>query len=273
MLRMMIPAPSVLTLLRNLSTTSQRDRQDLVKHATDECGGAVLVLDDIAHSPIAFSAGLPGGIQLSQLPDPRSVREAMAAPDAEGWRDAMDREVQNLQSHDVYELVPRMSGMRTLRLGWVLHRKFKNGVFDKNKGRLVARVNHQRPGVDYGESFSPVMRLESLHTLLALAATRDLDVVQFDITSAYLHGSLKEEVYMEQPEGYVAPGKEDWVRRLMKGLYGLAQAGRTWNEELNGHMESEGFTTTAKNPAAYVKNSWRDQDSPPRDSGWMTASQ
>ena len=125
----------------------------------------MLVLDDDTHSPIAFSASLPGGIQLSQLPDPRSVREAMAAPDVEGWRDA-------LKSHDVYELVPRTSGMRTLRLGWVLHRKFKNRVFDKNKGSLVARGNHQRPGIDHGESFSPIMRLESLRTLLALAATR-----------------------------------------------------------------------------------------------------
>ena len=165
----------------------------------------MLVIDDDAHAPIVFSAGLPGRIHLSQLPDPRTVREAMAAPDAEGWRDAMDREMQNLKSHDVYELVPRTHDMRTLGLGWVLHQKFQNGVFEKNKGRLVARGNHQRPGIDYGESFSPVMRLESLRTLLALAATRDLDVIQFDITSAYLHGTLKEKVYMEQPEGYIAP--------------------------------------------------------------------
>ena len=101
-------------------------------------GGAMLVLDDDVHSPIAFSAGLPGGIQLSQLPDPRSVCEAMVAPDAEGWRDAMDQEMENLKSHDVYELVPQVSGMRTLPLSWVLHRKFRNGVFEKNKGRLVA---------------------------------------------------------------------------------------------------------------------------------------
>jgi len=71
------------------------------------------------------------------------------------------------------------------------------------------------------------MRLESLRTILTLAAIRDLDVIQFDIPSAYLHGTLKEEVYMEQPEGYIAPGKEDWVWRLRKGLYGLVQAGRT----------------------------------------------
>ena len=94
----------------------------------------MLVLDEAAHPPIAFSAGLPGGIQLSRLPDPRNVREAMAAPDAEGWRYAMDKEMKNPRDHDVYELVPRASGIRTLRLGWVLHRKFKNGIFGKNKG-------------------------------------------------------------------------------------------------------------------------------------------
>ena len=69
----------------------------------------------------------------------------------------MGKEMANLKAHDVYELVPRKPGMRTLRLGWVLHCKFKNGVFEKNKARLVARGNPQRPGVDYNESFLPVM--------------------------------------------------------------------------------------------------------------------
>ena len=122
---------------------------------------------------------------------------AMAAPDADQWKEAINREMENLKSHDVYELVPRTNGVRTLHLGWVLHQTFKNGLFEKNKGRLVARGDHQRPGI---ESFSPVVRLESLRTILALAAIRDLDVIQFDITSAYLHGALKEEAYMEQPE-------------------------------------------------------------------------
>jgi len=64
------------------------------------------------------------------------------------------------------------------------------------------------------------MRLESLRTILALAPIRDLDITQFGITSAYLHGTLKAETYMEQPEGYIAPGKKDWVWNLKKGLYG-----------------------------------------------------
>ena len=205
----------------------------------------MLVLEGAAHLPTAFSAGFPGGIQLLQSPDPRNVRGAMAAPDADGWKDAMDRVMQNLKSHEVYELVPHTSGMRTLTLGWVIHRKLRDGVIEKNKGRLVARGNHQRPGIDYGGSFLPVMHL------LALAATRDQDVIQFDITSAYLHGMLKDAVFMDQPEGYVAQGKENWVWKLKKALYGLVQARTIWNEEPNAHMVGEGFVATPKGPSIY----------------------
>ena len=205
---------------------------------------------------VVFSAGLPGGIQLSSLPDPRSVHKAMAAPDADGWKDAMDREMENLCTHDVYEMVPRVPGMHTLRPGWVLHQKFKNGIFEKNKARLVTHGNHQLPGMDYGESFSPVMRSESLRMLLSLVAIRDLDIVQFDITSAYLHGTLKEELYVEQPNGYKVSGGVDRVWRLKKGLYGLVQVERTWNEELNTHMVSVGLTASPKDPAIYVKSKW-----------------
>ena len=84
----------------------------------------------------------------------------------------------------------------------------QNGLFERNKGRLVARGNHQRPGIDYGKSFSPVMRLKSLRTILALAVIRDLDVIQFDITSAYLHGTPKEEVYMSNQRATSLPGRK-----------------------------------------------------------------
>ena len=105
---------------------------------------------------VAFSAGPSGGVQLSHLPDPRSVREAMAAPDADGWMVAMDLKMESLWSHDVFDPFPRASDMRTLRLGWVLHRNFKDGSFDKNKARLVARRNQQRPGIDYGDLSPPL---------------------------------------------------------------------------------------------------------------------
>ena len=215
---------------------------------------AMLILDEATQPPVDFSVGLPRGIQLSQLPDPRSVRKAMASPDADGWKDAMDQEMANLKSHDIYELVPRMNGMRTLKLGWVFHRKFKNGVFEENKGRLVARGNYQRHGIDYGELFSPVMRrVPSHHSCprsdFATSTSSNLTSPQPTSTAH----SRRKSIWSSQ--GCVAPGKKNWVWRLQKGLYGLVQAGRTWNEELITHIEDEGFTATAKDPAIYVKNS------------------
>ena len=109
-----------------------------------------------------FQQVLLGGIQLSDLPDPCSVCKAMASPDSDNWKIAMDNKMLNLKSHDVYNLVPCQPGMHMLCLGWVLHCKFQNGVFNKNKACLVARGNHQHPGINYRESFSPVMCLESL---------------------------------------------------------------------------------------------------------------
>ena len=93
-----------------------------------------------------------------------------------------------------------------------------------------------------------------------MAAIRDLDIIQFDITPAHLHGAPKEELCTEQPDGYAAPGNEVWVWRLKKGLYGLGQAGSTWNEELNSHMVSEEFAATTKDPAVYVKSTWDQED-------------
>ena len=157
----------------------------------------MLILDEAEHPLIAFYRVFSWSTQLSQLPDPCNVREAMAALDADEGKEAVDRKMEHLNSYDVYELVPRMKGMRTLKLGCVLHRKFKIVLFERNKGRLVARGSYRRPGIDYGEFFSPVVHLESLRTILALVAVRDLDIIQFDITSVYLHGTLKEGVFME----------------------------------------------------------------------------
>ena len=86
-------------------------------------------------------------------------------PDADEWKEGVDGEMENLKSHDVYELVPRTNDMRTLKLGWALHQKFKIGLFERNKGRPLARGNHQCPDIDYGELFSPVVHLESFTSM------------------------------------------------------------------------------------------------------------
>ena len=93
-----------------------------------------------------------------------------------------------------------------------------------------------------------------------MAAICDFDIIQFDVTSAYLHRTLKEELFMEQPDSHTVSRNENWVWKLKKGLYGLVQASRTWNEELNSHMESVGYAATLKDPAVYAKGSWNQED-------------
>ena len=176
----------------------------------------MLVLDHADHTIVTLSVGPLCGIQLSSLPDSRNVREGRVAHDAEGWEEAMDKEMETLNYHDIYKLVLQTKSLRTFELGWVLDRKFKNMVFDKNKARVVTKANYQRHGIDYDEPLPRRCVLSCFSPYIA--ATRDLDIIQCDITSAHLHGTLKEDIYMGQPDGYTIPGKEARVWWLQKEL-------------------------------------------------------
>ncbi len=111
----------------------------------------------------------------------------------------------------------------------------------RSKGRLVAQGYSQKYGVDYDEVFSPVARFSSIRTLLAFAVKRGMMVHQMDVVTAFLNGDLKEDIYMQQPPGYVSPGKESKVCKLKKSLYGLKQSPRCWNEKFSKCMKQMGF--------------------------------
>ena len=99
-----------------------------------------------------------------------------------------------------------------------------DGTIDKYKARLVVKGYKQKEGLDYIDTYSPVTRITSIRILIALAAMHDLKIHQMDVKTAFLNGKLEEEIYMEQPEGFIVPGKEKKVCRLVKSLYGLKQA-------------------------------------------------
>ena len=96
-----------------------------------------------------------------------------------------------------------------------------DGSVERYKARLVAKGYSQVEGIDYGEIFSPVAKLTSIRFLLSLAASYDLEIKQMDVKTTFLHGDFKEEIYMSRPEHYIVKGKESWVCRLKKSLYGL----------------------------------------------------
>ena len=189
--------------------------------------------------------------------DPKSYKEAMRGPNAKQWRIECEAEIDQQRKMSTYNLVPRPNKhVNVVDNKWVFHSKYNaQGELLKRKARLVAKGFSQRPGVDYFETYSPVVRYSSLRGLLSLAAHHDWEVHHMDVKAAFLNGDLQETVYMRQPEGFEVPGKEDWVCLLEKGLYGLKQAGRVWNLKADKLLRKLGFTPLEADRCVYVFNS------------------
>ena len=140
----------------------------------------------------------------------------------------MDEEMQSLQKNQTWKLASLPKGKKAIGCKWVY--AMKDGVPDKNnircKARLVSKGYAQMEEVDYNEVFSPVAKHSSIKILLALVAQLDLELVQMDVKTAFLHEDLDEEIYMNQPDGFKVTGKEKMVCRLEKSLYGLKQSPR-----------------------------------------------
>ncbi|PKI36255.1 hypothetical protein CRG98_043367 [Punica granatum] len=128
-----------------------------------------------------------------------------------------------------------------------------DGSIDKYKARLVIKGYKQKEGLDYFDTYSPVTRINFIRMILAIAALRNLEVQQIDVKTAFLNGDLDEEIYMEQPEGFVTLGKEKKVCKLVKSLYGLKQAPKQWHEKFDNAMISKGFKINECDKCVYIK--------------------
>ena len=156
---------------------------------------------------------------------PNSYREAMSSPEKDKWLAASTEEFEGLTEMGVWKLVDCPADHKTIKCRWTYVMK-SDGHY---KARLGAKGYTQVQGINYEETFSLVARYESIQYLLAHAALQDWEIEAMDVKLAYLHRVLEEEIYMEQPEGFIAQGDENKVCRLMHSLYGLTQAGRVWN--------------------------------------------
>jgi hypothetical protein len=121
------------------------------------------------------------------------------------------------------------------------------------KARLVAKGFSQIPRIDYNDVFSPVIMLSSIHTFLIIVAMQNLELEQLDVKTAFLHGELQEEIYMDQLEGSMVLGKEDFVCKLKKSLYGLKQSLRQWYKRFDSFMIYNGFKRSQYDSCVYIK--------------------
>lgn len=184
--------------------------------------------------------------------DPVSFEDATSREDSIQWRKAMASEMASLLKNETWELKTLPKGQPVVSCRWVFKSKLQpDGKVERYKARLVARGFSQTQGVDYFESFSPVVRYESVRTVLAVAAKHDMELVQFDVKTAFLNSPLEEEIYMQQPDGYNDGSGR--VCRLRRGLYGLKQAPRNWNDKFKQFVISHGFVQAESDPCVFVK--------------------
>ncbi|GJS73096.1 retrotransposon protein, putative, ty1-copia subclass [Tanacetum coccineum] len=161
-----------------------------------------------------------------------------------------------MKDNEVWVLVELPPNGKTVGSKWLFKKKTDmDGAVHTYKARLVAKGYTQTPGIDYEETFSPVADIRAIRILIAIAAYYDYEIWQMDVKTAFLNGYLNEEVYMEQPEGFVNPKYPNRVCKLKRSIYGLKQASRQWNKRFDDEIKKFGFSQNADEPCVYLKAS------------------
>lgn len=184
--------------------------------------------------------------------EPQSYEEAMAGPNKANWLAAMQDEFNSLMKNNVWTIVDRPSSCNIVSCKWIYKLKSDySGNCVVYKARLVARGFSQKPGVDYTDTFSPVVRHSTLRILFCIANELNMDMEHIDINTAFLHSKLDECIYMEQPLGFSCDNGK--VCLLNKSLYGLKQASRLWNNSVYVLLTNNGYTQSKCEPCVYFK--------------------
>ena len=192
---------------------------------------------------------IPSLLNVEEDITPKTYKEALASRDSSLWKEAIDDEIDSLLSNGTWVLVDPPPNSKPIGCKWIFRIKDGN-LF---KARLVAKGYRQKEGVDYFDTYAPVARITSIRLLFALAFIYNLCIHQMDVKTAFLNGDLNEEVYMEQPEGFVLPGNEHKVCKLTKSLYGLKQAPKQWHEKFDLVILEYGFKHNGADKCIYSK--------------------
>ncbi|KAH9723455.1 retrovirus-related pol polyprotein from transposon RE1 [Citrus sinensis] len=175
------------------------------------------------------------------------------------WKLAMQDEYNTWQQNGTWTLVPADTATKPVGNKWVFLVKYNpDGNISKYKARLVAKGFHQTYGVDFFETFSPVVKPCTVHIVLSLAVMHCWPIRQLDVNNAFLNGMLTEDVFMPQPEGFINSQFPNHICRLHKALYGLKQAPRAWYDKLKGSLVQWGFRSSKSDTSLFFKHTGSD---------------
>ncbi|GKV49990.1 hypothetical protein SLEP1_g56708 [Rubroshorea leprosula] len=184
--------------------------------------------------------------------EPSCVSQALSHPQ---WRRAMSDEFDALVRQGTWDLVPASPTQNVIGCKWVFRlKRGKNGEIERYKARLVAKGFHQRPGHDYSNTFSPVIKPTTIRTVLTIAVSQAWPIRQLDVNNAFLHGFVEEDLYMAQPAGFIDQNLPHHVCKLKKAIYGLKQAPRAWYTELKQFLLACGLVNSRSDCSLFIYN-------------------
>ncbi|GJX36933.1 retrovirus-related pol polyprotein from transposon TNT 1-94 [Tanacetum coccineum] len=202
------------------------------------------------HTPFESLSRWTKDHPIANVIEPKNFKQAMTEP---SWIDAMQEEIHKFERLQVWELVPCPDKVMLIKLKWIYKVKIDEfGRVLKNKARLVAQGFRQGEGIDFEESFAPLVRIEAIRIFVVNAANKNMTIFQMDVKMTFLNRELKEEVYISQPEGFVDQDNPSHVYKLKKALYGLKQAPRAWYGMLLSFLISQHFSKGAVDLALFT---------------------
>ena len=177
----------------------------------------------------------------------------MASPEANEWLAAMQSEYDPLIANQTWRLTILPRGRKAVGCKWIYRVKtHSDETVARYKARLVAQGCTQTYGVDYDQTFNPVVRHESIQIILSIAAQQDMHIVQFDICTAFLHSKIGIEIYMRQPRGFTSKSQPEMVCLILKSLYGFKQSGQLWKKAFDQFLVDFNLQPTLADPYVYV---------------------
>ena len=235
------------------ATGSEEEAEEVSTTSVSGMTGDTVTTDESYSAATTGTPSIEESSSNSLLTEPSTFQEAVRHNDRENWKLAMEAELRSIKEHHVYDLVDLPKNRKVLGTKWVYRiKRSPEGYPLKYKARYVAQGFSQKEGVDYNETYAPVAKLATIRRILSEAVQSNWWLHTVDIDTAFLNGTINEEVYVKQPAGYEDTKHPTRIWRLRKALYGLKQSPRVWYHTIDSVLREMGLKSSKADKGYYV---------------------